>query len=226
MYWYDPSSSGSPSFVEALAEAGAVAPTEVARRDASPVALPPAVHGERARPSHGRADRGDRAGHGDVVAARRQQLVDLDLGLLRRRQELGIGGDVRHERADDVGVRRRRQGGGADAGRQRRRRHTGDRRRRRGGRWGARRGGRRRCRERGRRWLGRRRRHGHGGRQLGRRREADRRRYGHRGRRGQGRRRREALLVAGDGVARRRGRPIDQATIPAITTSTSTVTIT
>ena len=159
----EPSSSGSPSLPRHSPKPGCVAPAEVAGRDAPPVALPAAVHRQRDVHPHGRGDRGDRAGHGDVVATSRQQLVDLDRGLLRRRQELGVGGEVRHQPPDDVGVGRWRQGRGADAGRQRRRRHAGDRRRRRGGRWG--RGCRRRHRRgRGRRRRGRWRRHRDGGR--------------------------------------------------------------
>ena len=200
-YWYEPSSSGSPSLPRHSPKPGAFAAAEIARRDAPPVALPPAVDRQRHVHPHRRADRGGRAGYGDVVAARRQQLVDLDLGLLGRRQERDVGGEVRHQPSDDVGVGGRRQGGGADAWWQGRRRHPGDRRRR-----GSRRGGgrwfRRGRRRRRRRWHGRRDRHRHGDRQQRRCRGADRRRRGHGGREGHGRRRREALLVAGDGVTR------------------------
>ena len=70
MYWYEPSSSGSPSFVEALPEAGRVTALEVGRRDAATVALPPPADGER--PVHrARAAQivATGPGHGDVVAA-------------------------------------------------------------------------------------------------------------------------------------------------------------
>ena len=106
---------------DALPETRGGAGDQVGRRDPLPVALPSASDDDRAVERHDRAQRGDVARAGDIVAGVDEQLVDLQPHGIRRRQRRRDRRHRRHELGD------RRTGGN---GRRRAARCGGDRGRR------------------------------------------------------------------------------------------------